>query len=186
MRPPKALSIALFLSLVGLMPAVSNSILNKRVRANVQDNQQQEEKLPGGTWSMATIFDSRQVNDTTVPAEITRTTTSIDKGKDSGLEELVILNRTWQAITAIKLSYIVSRPEDLETVLSRGALEIISKKAIEKQRIPGNQRRIFKVLNGWPGKMLKPLVKEGKLSGAYIVRIRINEITFEDGSTWSG
>ncbi|HEV2912710.1 MAG TPA: putative metal-binding motif-containing protein [Pyrinomonadaceae bacterium] len=181
----RVLAILLFLSLTGLVFAGARNILNKNVNANAQESEQQEEPLPGGTWKVGTVSDNNQVNDPSVPAEITTTTTSINKGKNSGFEELVLLNRTPKAIKAFKLSYVVTAREDSTTVLTRGALEVISRKPSEKQRIPGNQRRIFRVLNGKPGRILKPLAKEGKLSGAFIVTIRISEVTFEDGSTWS-
>jgi hypothetical protein len=185
MLTSKVLALTLFLLLAGLAIAGSSHILNKDASAKVQEDAQQEEPLPGGTWKVGTVSDNSQVRDLSVPAEITTTTTSVNKGKNSGLEELVILNRTRKAIKAIKLSYAVTPREDSTTVLTRGALEIISRKPAEKQRIPGNQRRIFRVLNGKPGKIFKPLLKDGKVSGAFIVTIRISEITFEDGSTWS-
>jgi hypothetical protein len=178
----RVLAILLFLSLTGMVCAGAR---NKNVNANAQEAEQQQEPLPGGTWKVGTVPDNSQVNNPSVPAEITTITTSMNKGENSGFEELVLLNRTPKAIKAFKLSYVVTAREDSTTVLTRGALEIISRKPAEKQRIPGNQRRIFRVLNGKPGKVLKPLVKEGKLSGAFIVTIRISEVTFEDGSTWS-
>jgi hypothetical protein len=181
---PRNIKYFLFaLALIGLGLAGNTLIATTQTLPTPQ--QEQNEPLPKGKWKVVTLFDSKQYADPSVPAELTRITTSGD-GTNSGLVELIIKNRTSKNISSLKVGYYLTTDENQETILFQGpALEIISKKARkEKLAIPANQRRTFDVKDGKLSRLIKPLVNNGQLNGSYTIMLKINAVTFEDGSVW--
>lgn len=170
-------------ALVGL--GVFSQTLTTIAQNSTKGKQEQSEPLPKGKWSVMTLFDNKQYYDPSVPIQLTRGTSALGEGYNSGLIELIIKNRTSKNITALKIRYYLTTREDHETVLFQGPpLDIVSRRAKERPTLPANQKRTFEVKDGKFTKLLKPLVKDGALNGEFALVLKISEVIFEDGASW--
>ncbi len=181
-----SLCVLMFIALMGFGVNDLHQAVTYNSNEKIQD---EDDPLPNGKWTVAFLPDPQQYNDSSVPVEITRTTTVGGKGKDNGLEEVIIRNRTSKNVIAVKLRYFITTEENRTVSLYQGpvldmAYKNIDSKKKDQLKIPPYRRRGFTVKDAKIGKVLKPLIKNGTLNGGFIIRLRINEVIFEDGSIW--
>jgi hypothetical protein len=183
--PARNITCLLALIFVALCVVTTNE--NSQKAAARGANQDADAPWPNGKWTVSVIPDTNQKADASVPVIVSRTTTSTTKGKDNAFEHVILLNRSSKAVSEVKLRYVIHKIEAPDTILYQGPqFEIKAKKGNEKNPLQANKRWVFDVPNGRLARFLKPVVKDGSLSGEFVIRVSVDEVTFEDGSVWKG
>ena len=181
-RLAKTTFYMLVLSLTALCLA---GIYKNRVTAQNGINQDVDAPWPQGKWAVSVVPDPHQKENALVPVIVVRTTTSTNKGKDNALEQVILLNRSTKAVSEVKLSYVIHKIETPDAILYRGAqFEVKAKKGNEKYPLQANKRWVYGIPYGRLARFLKPVVKDGSLSGDFVIRLGVTEVIFEDGTVW--
>lgn len=132
--------------------------------------------MPGGQWTfsaqpyMGKGFQSRPAVVTSVKSEI----------KTFSVTSIGIVNNSSKSISALKLSWTLSREESPESILQQGETPLIT---LENPIATKASKRVtFPVVSFLEA--TKPFVKNGMLKGNYRIDVAVKEIQFSDKTTW--
>lgn len=149
--------------------------------------QQEDDVWPGGKWTVAVVPNARQYRDPSVLILITRTTTSMDKGKENAFEQVILWNRRSKRITEVKLRYSINAVKEPNNFLYKSVPFVLSLKSRRGYNpLQPDERRVVKVPDAKIAKLIKPLIKDGAINGDFIITVSVDEVTFEDGTSWRG
>lgn len=181
-RKKLVLSLSLVASVVLLIAGLS---IIKATGLSGKQDKQEDDAMPSGRWTVAIVPDSRQDRDSSVPILITRTTTSMQKGKDSAFEEVILWSRASKRAIEIKLRYSINEAREPNNFLYKGDPFVLPLKSRRGENpLKFNERRVIKIPGGKIARLIKPLVKDGAVNGDFIVTVSLSEVTFDDGTTW--
>ena len=146
------------------------------------------EPAPFGDWAAVFDIDGSQTEDPNVPVVITGLRSYAGKGKWQRhlmLQSAILKNNTPNRVRAIKLGWIILTAEDRnarknqEAALAKGYTPLLYVDWDKGQftRLPSLYLDFVKEA--------RPLIKAGMLNGTFFMRVRVSEVQFEDGSTWT-
>ncbi len=145
---------------------------------------------PQGNWTLLFTFDKLQSNDPQVPVVVASAGAIQGPAARRGLRLGCgdIQNRSQQQVVAVRLRWILARAKDRLAISQDGythdnILIVGSTPPIElsiaKDAFRGTD---FSVINFV--EVTKSLVKDGVLSGDYVLVVGVEEAQFADGSVW--
>jgi hypothetical protein len=110
-----------------------------------------------------------------MPIDLVSTTVDAKKGLTA--EKFLIRNNSSKNVSSVKLKWFLKTKEE-DNVLLQGESPVIG------ADIPaGNEFRLeYPVVTF--AKIYKSLLKNGELSGNYVIQITVSSATYEDGSVW--
>lgn len=131
--------------------------------------------LPPGNWTLA-ITPYYGAEWQSLPVDVTSVTTEATKGLTA--ESVLLRNLSSKKVTAVRLRWYL-REKRQTSALLRGETPLID------VNIPaeGEQRLSHGVVTF--AAVSQPLVKEGKISGNYVIEILASSAVYEDGSVWN-
>jgi hypothetical protein len=137
------------------------------------------EAAPRGKWQIAAHGDSSQRDVADAPVQVEHVQSLLGGGKWANLivRKVGIKNTTRKSVRSVKLKWIISTEEApvvLDGYTTSFAVEVPTQGARDIELPP--------VINFLA--LSKPLVKDGKLDGDFLLSLRVSEVTFDDGSTW--
>jgi hypothetical protein len=137
------------------------------------------EEAPRGKWQIAAHGDSSQRVVADAPVQVEHVQSLLGGGKWANLivRKVGIKNTARKSVRSVKLKWIISTeevPVVLDGYTSSFDVEIPTQGARDIELPP--------VINFLA--LSKPLVKDGKLDGDFLLSLRVSEVTFDDGSTW--
>lgn len=143
---------------------------------------------PSGDWLGQPDIDILQSNNPDIPVVIAGIKSYVGKGnwrKQLMLESVVLKNRTFQAVSAVKFGWIIITEQDNNARKNRDAAMAHGFTQLVDVELPaqGMRREIPLYIDFV--KEAKPLIKAGVLTGTFFLRARITEVHFEDGSVWT-
>lgn len=186
-----ALAILLRLTLitsanVDLVKAQSDKISHQE-KQSPSNNYGFAEEAPSGDWSAQSDIDVSQSDDPNVPVVIAGIRSYAGKGrwgKHVMVESVILKNHTEKSVEAVKFGWIIITEEDRIAYRNRDAALIQGFTSFFEAELPGHK---FKRVEGVYIDIVKEamtLIKDGRLSGRFWLRIRMSEIRFADGSVW--
>lgn len=135
-----------------------------------------------GRWSAQSDFDETQFNDPSVPVYVKGVNMFWGKGKYLGrmkIPEVVLENRAGQQTLSVRLRWVVVSQDAPDAVLLEGVTPLFD------ARINPHDAARVDIPEIYFNKILKPLRKEGELSGRFRLVLRVQEVRFSDGQQWS-
>jgi hypothetical protein len=139
------------------------------------------EKIPG-KWMLATSVDLKQFYDSSVPVVVAAMKTSYGQGEYLGrvkVDEAKIENRSQKSIESIQLRWAIRKADEPDTVLLEGVMLPIQVQ-IEPFKVP----LVIDIPPIYFNKIVKPLLKEGELSGHLELVVGMQGVKFADGTQW--
>ena len=137
---------------------------------------------PRGKWSFATLIDTGQLKDSSVPVAVLGVQSLSGGGKYLGITKIKrteITNRSPKIVNSVQLRWVVASLDDPTKVLSEGATQFVN------TWIEANNTRVIEIPTLHPALLLKPLAKDGLLAGRFQITISMQEARFADGSFWT-
>ena len=138
------------------------------------------EKVPG-SWRLSTMPDLKQVNDPLTPVAVLTVTTFYGQDRYAGrvkVLEAKIQNRSQRLVQSIQLRWTIVSNEEPETILLEGAVPPLNR------QIKANMTPIVDIPPIYFNKLVKPLLKNGELSGHFRLIVGVQEVYFADGTRW--
>jgi hypothetical protein len=146
------------------------------------------EATPAGDWVAQPDIDIFQSNNPDIPVVIAGVRSYVGKGnwrKQLMLENVVLKNRTPQAVKAVRFAWIIITEEDHNARKNREAAVAQGFAPLVDVELPAHGMRRDIALYIDFVKAAKSLMKDGALTGTFFLRARISEVHFEDGSIWT-
>lgn len=146
---------------------------------------------PPGTWRASISLDRLQENDSLVPVAVTSVGSIQGPADRRGLRLGcgILINRSQKSVTSVRLRWILVRNQDRslitregytrETVLAEGHTPAIELRIPTKSFV----RTDFSIISF--ATVTRNLVRQGTLSGDYLLLIGVYEVLLEDGSVWN-
>lgn len=154
---------------------------------NAGNNYGFSEASPLGDWVVRADFDVFQSNDPDVPVVLAGIRTYTGKGawrKQLMIEGVTLNNRTPKVIQAVKFGWIIMTEQDRNARKNREAALVEGyTKSFKLESSSERMRKLKSVLIDTI-KQAKPLLRDGRLSGSFYIRVRVSEVYFSDGSAW--
>ena len=140
------------------------------------------EASPKGKWYVSASGDPSQASDNDVPVLVMGVQSLLGRGESADLivNRVVLKNKTQRTIKAVKLRWLLTAGEDQTSVVLQGdtpAFEVMLPR-LGHQRVDSPSIDFAKIV--------KPLLKDGAINGNFLLKIRVGEARFADGSTWKG
>lgn len=135
----------------------------------------------GGKWKLQTSPDFKQADDPSAPVIITYVNMFFGQGKYAGLVKILeakIENRSQKLTQSIQLRWVIVSPEEPETVLLEGL------KSFPEVRVEANSTSLVDIPPVYFNKIVKPLLKDGGLTGTFRLMVGVEEVRFADGTAW--
>lgn len=135
---------------------------------------------PKGNWYAAASGDADQASDNDVPVFVTGVQSLLARGDSANLiiNRVVLKNRTQRTVTRVSLKWLLTAGEEQATVVLQGDTPhfygMLPTRAYQKADIP---------LIDF-AKIARPLMKAGVLDGQFLLKLRVGEAKFADGTTW--
>ena len=139
-----------------------------------------KEKKVEGEWTAIAAPDLKQLSDATSPVAVSMVTSSAGRGKFLGLmklPEVILDNRGDSALVSARLGWAVV-PDGQEAALLEGETPFF------KARVGAGASAKVDIPHIFFNRIIKPLLKEGKLNGTYRIVVRVQEARFANGSVW--
>jgi hypothetical protein len=133
-------------------------------------------KFPPGNWSLQHPAISR-LGLEDAPLQITSVTGDVKKG--GTITAVRLRNNSGKAVTTVKFAWYLFRDQERQKILQKGESPVLG--------VTGFSDGSSKVVNYSIvsfGNIYKPLVKDGKLTGDFVLEVAVSEINYEDGSKW--
>lgn len=182
--PAPAILAALFILLLQTLAvpslAVPNTVQDKVEKKVFTDEDLTVEKL-GGRWGAQTALDLKQAYDPTVPVFVKFLNTFYGKDKYLGLikvSEAELENRSSRLTRAAQLRWIIVSVDNPEAVVLEGLTPFF-----EVQIEPYSVKRMD-IPEIYFNKIVKPLLKDGEISGHLRLVVGVQEVRFADGTAW--
>jgi hypothetical protein len=178
--------IALLLTIIGLsLNSRAQEITSRRGKceavnkSNFRDEHDksvyEDMKGPDGSWGVMVRPDQYSELEAKCPASIVNLST-IMGGKGAKITRGSVCNHSEKIITAMSIRWILADQQDTYTPLVQGSTPIFATEIPSKKMLYTD----FPFINF--ATISKPLVKDGLLNGKFILRVRVHEVHFEDGS----
>lgn len=135
--------------------------------------------IPHGDWSVS-IGVYTGADAASLPVIAYSVTSDAPKGLS--VTNIKLLNRSPKALIGVKFHWMIFNTQDLKTVLLEGQSDLVSV-ALK----PDGRKSLSFTVGKSPfsfAKVHKPLLQYGFLSGSYRVNILVDEVSYDDGSTW--
>jgi hypothetical protein len=133
-------------------------------------------EFPLGKWSFSYPPISR-LGLADAPAQIVSTTGDV---KDGGtITKVGLENLSSKTIAAIKFQWYLFREESPQKIAAQGETPVVGVGRFQ----PKETREVEYPIVSF-GKIYKPLVKNGKLEGEFVIEVAVSEILYDDGSKW--
>ncbi len=147
-------------------------------------------KGPPGSWSASVSPDPWQAKDPQLPVVVAGAGAIQGKASDRGMRLGcgLLRNRSLNPATAIQLRWVLARAQDRAAIVQQGytsgtVLLEGNAQYVELSIPKENFRRTdFSVIRFVD--ITQPLMKEGVLSGDYVLYVGVNEVRFADGTMW--
>lgn len=146
------------------------------------------EITPSGDWLAQPDIDVSQSEDPSVPVVIAGFSSYTGKGpwrKQLMIESVILKNRMPKRVTGIRFGWIIITERANREKRNREAALLQGHSEDFDPELPPHGMKRLKSVNLDFIKSAKPLIKSGFLSGTFFLRIRVNEVHFEDGSIWT-
>jgi hypothetical protein len=134
-----------------------------------------------GKWTLQTGPDFMQANDPSAPVVITYVNMFFGHGKYAGLVKILeakIENRSPKLTRSVQLRWLIVSPEEPETVLLEGLIPF------PEVRVEANSTSLVDIPPVYFNKLVRPLLKDGELTGTFRLMVGIQEVRFADGTVW--
>jgi hypothetical protein len=140
------------------------------------------EASPKGQWYVSASADPDQASGNDVPVLVMAVQSLLGRGDSANLivHRVVLKNRTQRTIKAVKLEWVLTSGEDQPSVVLQGDTPAF---AVMLPRL-SYQKTDSPLIDF--AKITKPLLKAGGINGNFLLKIRVGEARFADGSTWKG
>jgi hypothetical protein len=138
------------------------------------------EPSPKGQWHIAAASDMEQASVTDTPVLVAGVQSLLGRGKwaDLIVKRVVLKNRSQRTVRSVRLRWLLTTNDEQSKVLLQGdtsAFEVmLPKLAFQRTDTP--------VIDF--AKLVRPLMKDGVINGDFLLKFRVSEATFADGSTW--
>lgn len=131
--------------------------------------------LPSGSWTLS-ITPYYGTGWDALPVDVSSVTTEAKKGL--GVEEVLLRNLGPQKVTGVKFRWYL-REKQQGSALRQGETPVVD------LDIPagGQQKLSYGVVSF--SEIARPLAKEGKLNGDFVIEVLASGVIYEDGSTWN-
>jgi hypothetical protein len=135
---------------------------------------------PGGQWfvAAATDIDQRTNNDAPVVIDSVRSLMARGKSVDLIVQRVALLNRTPKAVREIKLGWNLVTDEEQDAAVLQGNTPFFAASIFRMTK----QNVEIPPIDF--AKLVKPLLRRGAVDGNFLLKIRVNEVRFTDGSAW--
>ena len=138
--------------------------------------QDQDTKLPPGDWTLMHPAISR-LGLEDAPLRITSVTGSTKAG--GTITEVRLKNNSEKAAAGVKFSWYLFRDHAPQEILRKGESPVLGLEGLSA----GRSKVVAYPIVSF-GKIYEPLLKDGKLTGDFVLEVAVSEITYEDGSKW--
>jgi hypothetical protein len=135
-------------------------------------------QLPTGKWVLAHHPYSRPGYEK-MPMVITSVKGDATKGLEISVTEL--RNQTSKSVKTYKLSWYLYRTDDPNLILLKGDTPFVY-----PGKLAANERRQVDIPVVAFIDIYKPLMKNGSLTGNFVIDVAVTEVQFNDGTTWKG
>ena len=141
-----------------------------------KDTQDARVKFPPGKWTLRhPVISSLGLAD--APLKITSVSADVKNG--GTITSVRLTNNSGKAVTAVKLAWYLFRERDPKNILQKGETPVLGVKGLSAGASKGVDHPVVSF-----GNIYKPLVKDGKLTGDFVLEVAVREIIYEDGSKW--
>lgn len=144
--------------------------------SSAQNTQEGKVKFPPGKWTLEHPVISR-LGLEDAPLRITSVTGDVKNG--GTIVAVRLKNNSGKAVTAVKFSWYLFRDQEPQKILRKGESPVIGVADFSS----GSSRDVDYPIVSF-GNVYKPLVKDGKLTGDFVLEVAVSEIIYEDGSKW--
>ena len=136
---------------------------------------------PKGIWHVAAAGDAEQISDGDSPVIVAGVESLLGRGESANLliKHVIFENRTQKPVTRITLKWMITNDEAQRSVALQGetsAFEIT---------IPTLAQQTAEISLLDFAKIARPLMRNGALDGTFLLKLRVSEATFADGSSWN-
>ncbi len=146
------------------------------------DDLKVNEEKPRGKWAYSPVLDMSQLKDPSLPAYVNGIQMlTADRGKYRGvakIKRVELINRSSRVVNAVQLRWTVAKFDEPGSILSEGTIPFVNIWVV------ANSTQVIEIPALYPVRLLKPLAKDGELSGHFRITISMQEIHFADGSFW--
>ena len=144
--------------------------------SSVKATQDVQVKLPPGKWTLQHPVISR-LGLTDAPLQITSVTGHVKNG--GTITAVRLKNNSGKAVTAVKFAWYLFRDQEPQKILQKGESPVLGVTGLSD----GSSKVVDYPIVSF-GNIYKPLVKDGKLTGDFVLEVAVSEIIYEDGSKW--
>jgi hypothetical protein len=145
------------------------------------DDDLKVEKVPG-KWMLMTSVDLRQGQDPSAPVILVAVKTVYGQGKYLGrvkVPQVKIENRSQKILQSVQIRWTIAHKDEPDVVLLEGVMP-----STDARIEPFNPPTVVNIPHVYFNKVVKPLLKEGELSGHILLTLGIQEARFVDGTEW--
>lgn len=133
-------------------------------------------KFPPGKWTLKYPPLSR-LGLADAPLKITSVTAHVKNG--GTITSVRLTNNSGKPVAAVKFAWYLFREPDTKKILKQGESPVLVVKYFS-----GGESKVIDYPSVSFGNLYKPLVKDGKLDGDFVLEVAVAEILYEDGSRW--
>lgn len=162
------------LALVLLLLAISS--VAPLADASSKTLQDAEVKFPPGKWTLQHPAISR-LGLSDAPLQITSVAGEIKTG--GTITSVRLKNNSGKAVAAVKFTWYLFREQAPQKILQKGESPVLSLKGLSD----GGSKFVDYPIVSF-GNIYQPLVKDGKLTGDFVLEVAVSEIVYEDGTKW--
>jgi hypothetical protein len=136
------------------------------------------EQFPSGKWMLSTLpyFGSDWKS---LPVVVTAVTSDLTKG--IRVTKVGLFNRSSKQVESVRLGWYLTTAQDTNTVLKHGQTPFITPSG----SLPLNVEREIEFNVFSFGRVARLITKNGVLNGEFRVQIVVDDIRYEDGTTWT-
>lgn len=175
-----ALLPALFILLLQTS-ALPNTAQDKEKKRVFTDEDEKVEKIPG-KWMLISLVDLKQANDYSIPVTVTYINTFYGQGKYEGrvkIMEAKLESHVQKTTRSVQLRWSIVKHEEPDIVLLEGLMPFM-----EVQIEANSEPALLDIPPIYFNKIVKPLLKDGELSGHLRLVVGVQEVRFADGTAW--
>jgi hypothetical protein len=142
-----------------------------------QTEAQTQSQLPPGKWTYSASPYTGPGYDA---SPVVVTSVGTDGAPSLSTRIVRVENRSSRPVAAIKLKWTLTTIQKPDFILQKGETERLT----SPDGFPAGKTRVLKHVVASFSELSKPLLKQGKLEGNYLLTVAVAEIFFADGSTW--